>query len=586
MKLDLERKEESLPTTEDTNSETHPPGSQRNGKLFLGGLSQDTTAADIQAYFKDFGVVKESFIKMDALTGRSRGFGFVIFVDPCCADAVFKTLPHLIKGKQLDIKAAVPKHLTKDRGLGSRKVFVGGLSQMVTEDFLRFYFNSKFGEVSEVKIMFDHSTPKPHRHRGFAFVTFQSADVADQVCRINYHQIMDKKVEIKLASIAEEPTRGKILPTLPSRKLLASHSSSMASSSTTKTHSVSTIVSTTPTASSTTSVSSTPTSTGKESKKIPPPLVLEEATPATKPAFKEMPPPPIEPIVPLTTLNPQIIYPAPPPPSPMYFAPYSPYPFALPSPLHPLPNSHHYYASAHQNYPLLSPLAFPAYPFPQPLQQQQQPTTERPLSQSPMPSIDGDSIVSSDPPSVFVFPSMPPAPGSDSGRYSPCPGSIASSSDGYCAGNGSVGDASAGPSPVPSPVPDMLQQRGYYPHLYWPSPVHQQMSQDPAECRTPNLPLPSPMMPSYYQSAMTPTSYDSFGFYHTAQSLPPPHPPPPGFDRVAPNPLTITKDVGTEGCCRAAIEDVPCEVHSVDCQPYRTDIYGNYFADAWCESRE
>ena len=177
------------PPPEDMFSETHPPGSQRNGKLFLGGLSQDTTAADIQAYFKDFGVVKESFIKMDALTGRSRGFGFVIFVDPCCTDAVFKTLPHLVKGKQLDIKAAVPKHLTKDRGLGSRKVFVGGLSQMVTEDFLRFYFDSKFGEVSEVKIMFDHSTPKPHRHRGFAFVTFASfEDGARVVAALNGHQ--------------------------------------------------------------------------------------------------------------------------------------------------------------------------------------------------------------------------------------------------------------------------------------------------------------------------------------------------------------------------------------------------------------
>ena len=132
---------ESFPDSNpESNPDTHPPGSQRNGKLFLGGLSQDTTAADIQAYFKDFGVVKESFIKMDALTGRSRGFGFVIFVDPVCTDAVFKTGPHLIKGKQLDIKAAVPKHLTKDRGLGSRKVFVGGLSQMVTEEYLRFYF--------------------------------------------------------------------------------------------------------------------------------------------------------------------------------------------------------------------------------------------------------------------------------------------------------------------------------------------------------------------------------------------------------------------------------------------------------------
>ena len=80
----------------------------------------------------------------------------------------------------MDIKAAVPKHLTKDRGLGSRKVFVGGLSQMVTEDYLTFFFE-KFGAIMETKIMFDHSTPKPHRHRGFAFVTFVEPEAADEV---------------------------------------------------------------------------------------------------------------------------------------------------------------------------------------------------------------------------------------------------------------------------------------------------------------------------------------------------------------------------------------------------------------------
>merc|ERR1719187_2452354 len=318
------------------------------------------------------------------------------------------------------------------------------------------------------------------------------------------------------------------------------------------------ITSTAPVASS--AVSSTTSSTGKESKKIPPPLILEDATPAAKPASKEKPSVTVDPTIqpPPTTPNPQIVYP---PPSPLFFAPYSPYPFALPSPLHPLPNPHHYLASAPQNYPLMSPLAFPAYPFGQHLQQQQfsqqqrqysqpqHPTSERPpLIQSPMPSLDGDSVVSSEPPNVFVFPSMPPAPGSDSGRYSPCPGSVVSSTDGFCAGSLSGGDASAGPSPVPSPVPDVLQQ-AYYSPMYWPSHIQPQITRESAECHTPNLPLLSPMMSSYYQSAMTPTSYDSFGFYHPPQTFPhqpPPLPPPPGFDGVAANSSTATKEAGTD----------------------------------------
>lgn len=454
---------------------------------------------------------------------------------------------------------------------------------MVTEEYLRFYFSSKFGVVSEVKIMFDHSTPKPHRHRGFAFVTFLMPEVADEVCRINYHQIMDKKVEIKLASIAEEPTRGKILPTLPSRKNVSQTASTSA-----RTPVITTTTSTPPTVSLTTS-----STTGKESKKIPPPLLLDEAPREIKPAIKAMgppaPPPLLRPVgvsAPSTPSTHHAMHP-PPPPSPIVFAPYSPYPIALQSPLHSLSNPHPFYAGAAQSYPLMSPLAFPAYPFAQPLFSHPQQVLDRPpLIQSPMPSIDGDSVASSEPPSVFVFPSVSPVPGSDSGRFSPCPSSVISSTDDSCGG-----EVSAGPSPIPSPIPEMLHQQSYYSPMYWSSALQQpphQMPQDPAECRTPNAPFLSPLMPPYYPSAMTPTAYDSFAFYPPSQPLMPP--PPPGFEGLA-SPAVATgnaHEVVTDKCCRGAIEEkhVPCEVHSNQCPTYHADIYGNYYADAWCESRE
>jgi len=46
-------------------------------KLFVGGLSWDTTDESLNAAFAAFGRVVEAKVIMDRDTGRSRGFGFV-----------------------------------------------------------------------------------------------------------------------------------------------------------------------------------------------------------------------------------------------------------------------------------------------------------------------------------------------------------------------------------------------------------------------------------------------------------------------------------------------------------------------------
>jgi len=48
-------------------------------KLFVGGLSWDTTEVSLQAAFEQYGEVVESRVILDRETRRSRGFGFVTF---------------------------------------------------------------------------------------------------------------------------------------------------------------------------------------------------------------------------------------------------------------------------------------------------------------------------------------------------------------------------------------------------------------------------------------------------------------------------------------------------------------------------
>jgi cold-inducible RNA-binding protein len=67
-------------------------------KLYVGGLSYNTTQQGLQDAFAQAGTVQSAVIIMDKMTGRSKGFGFVEFESD---DEANKAID-LWNGKELD----------------------------------------------------------------------------------------------------------------------------------------------------------------------------------------------------------------------------------------------------------------------------------------------------------------------------------------------------------------------------------------------------------------------------------------------------------------------------------------------------
>ncbi|XP_067636662.1 uncharacterized protein msi isoform X2 [Eurosta solidaginis] len=171
------------------------------GKLFVGGLSWQTSSEKLKEYFNVFGTVTDVLIMKDPVTQRSRGFGFITFQEPCSVDKVLQVPIHTLDGKKIDPKHATPKNRPRQANK-TKKIFVGGVSQDTSADEVKAYFN-QFGTVEETVMLMDQQTK---RHRGFGFVTFENEDVVDRVCEIHFHTIKNKKVECKKAQPKEAVT--------------------------------------------------------------------------------------------------------------------------------------------------------------------------------------------------------------------------------------------------------------------------------------------------------------------------------------------------------------------------------------------
>ncbi|XP_063148333.1 heterogeneous nuclear ribonucleoprotein A/B [Candoia aspera] len=193
---------QSVASAEASGSQNGAEGDQINaskneedaGKMFVGGLSWDTSKKDLKDYFTKFGEVTDCTIKMDPNTGRSRGFGFILFKEAASVDKVLEQKEHKLDGRVIDPKKAMA--MKKDP---VKKIFVGGLNPEATEDKIREYFG-EFGEIEAIELPMD---PKTNKRRGFVFITFKEEEPVKKILEKKFHNVSGSKCEIKVAQPKE-----------------------------------------------------------------------------------------------------------------------------------------------------------------------------------------------------------------------------------------------------------------------------------------------------------------------------------------------------------------------------------------------
>src|SRR3989344_128081 len=97
-----------------------------NNKLYVGGLSYDTTEDELKNHFGGAGTVTSASIIMDRETNRSRGFGFVEMSSEEEANKAIEMFNEKdFAGRNLTVNIAKPRRSFGGGGGGSRGGFGG-----------------------------------------------------------------------------------------------------------------------------------------------------------------------------------------------------------------------------------------------------------------------------------------------------------------------------------------------------------------------------------------------------------------------------------------------------------------------------
>lgn len=90
-------------------------------KVYVGGLSYNTTEDGLREAFLRFGDIEDLIIITDKYTGRSKGFGFITFNDQKGAEGALEMNGQKLDGRTIKVSIAKEKRADDRTTEGSRR---------------------------------------------------------------------------------------------------------------------------------------------------------------------------------------------------------------------------------------------------------------------------------------------------------------------------------------------------------------------------------------------------------------------------------------------------------------------------------
>nr|KAF6360108.1 hypothetical protein mMyoMyo1_011066 [Myotis myotis] len=168
-----------------------------DGKMFIGGLSRNTSKEALFDYLSQYGEIIDFTIKTHPETGVSRGFGFVLFKDKAAVEKVLQVKEHQVEGRKFELRKAQAMELK----FPPRKVFVGGVNPKMPEDKIRQYFGT-FGAIEHIELPV---CPKTNERRSFCFITYTDEVPVRKLLETRFHLLGSRPCEVKIAVVNEIP---------------------------------------------------------------------------------------------------------------------------------------------------------------------------------------------------------------------------------------------------------------------------------------------------------------------------------------------------------------------------------------------
>ncbi|KAF5480786.1 hypothetical protein F2P56_001502 [Juglans regia] len=148
-------------------------------KIFVHGLGWDTTRQTLLSAFEPFGEIEDCTLVTDKVSGKAKGYAFVLFKTRKSAQEALKNPTKKI-GNRLaswQLASVGPGAPLQSQDVASRRIYVNNVPADTDAEILRQFF-ANFGEIEAGPFGFDQTTGKS---RGFALFVYKSETGAKKV---------------------------------------------------------------------------------------------------------------------------------------------------------------------------------------------------------------------------------------------------------------------------------------------------------------------------------------------------------------------------------------------------------------------